>query len=616
MHYQPRTSFRQKLLLILFGLSIGFLILEGGLRLAGFIYTYLQEKDNLRSLRNNSDYVILCLGESTTVVGGKESYPRQLEEILNDRNAGISFSVINRGIPGTTTRGILSRLKMNLDRYQPDMVISMMGINDELMPIPSGELIQTTTRSSAPYQRLRVVKLGGWLWENALWMMGTNRPKDSHNNIPGNTMLSTGEGDEGEKPRSGGIPGLSGGDFQKNDPTDEHLKRKEWDEAIPLLLKKLEDEPDNIKVMVLLGTCYRKVGRLSESENILQRALALEPGNWKAHYEMGGIFRTRNKPNKSISEYIKAVKINPSEKVMNQLIRAYLSRSEILPEFNRSPHKKYLLLAVSFRYAGDNEAAQKWYTRAIPENTPIIDSSSGEEETGFWELIIEMAEEPRETAMEGGRDIDKNYLFWGEAFEMCGVKDIAEELYKKSVEVNPCSYAFVWLGGRYIEKGNYEKTEKLCRKVISIDPDNDLAWRVLAFGCRKQGRVKEAGEYREKADKIKARNVNQTVARYYQEMKDVVLSRGIQLVCVQYPMRKLDHLKAILPDHRGIEFVDNEEIFKDAVQKNGYDRYFSDIFAGDFGHCTREGNRLLASNIAGIILEMSLRLKQESALPR
>jgi len=50
-------------------------------------------------------------------------------------------------------------------------------------------------------------------------------------------------------------------------------------------------------------------------------------------------------------------------------------------------------------------------------------------------------------------------------------------------------------------------------------------------------------------------------------------------------------------------FVDNERIFKDAIGKKGYNKYFTDMFGGDFGHCTQKGNKLLAENIANAILK-------------
>jgi hypothetical protein len=67
-------------------------------------------------------------------------------------------------------------------------------------------------------------------------------------------------------------------------------------------------------------------------------------------------------------------------------------------------------------------------------------------------------------------------------------------------------------------------------------------------------------------------------------------------------MRQLEALKKLFDSTEDIIFVDNERIFKDALKQGGYTDYFQDNFAGDFGHCTPEGNRLLAQNIANTIL--------------
>jgi len=58
----------------------------------------------------------------------------------------------------------------------------------------------------------------------------------------------------------------------------------------------------------------------------------------------------------------------------------------------------------------------------------------------------------------------------------------------------------------------------------------------------------------------------------------------------------------MLKPYEDIIFVDNEMTFKNALKQSRCDEYFADMFAGDFGHCTPRGNRLLAKNIADSIL--------------
>jgi hypothetical protein len=111
-----------------------------------------------------------------------------------------------------------------------------------------------------------------------------------------------------------------------------------------------------------------------------------------------------------------------------------------------------------------------------------------------------------------------------------------------------------------------------------------------------------ADEYFGKAESIRSRGYKPMTKRNYRRLKEVLDERGIRLVCMQYPMRSLSPLKAMFDDPKGVIFVDNEAVFKDAVKQGSYDEYFSDMFAGDFGHCTAKGNRLLATNSADAIL--------------
>lgn len=127
---------KQKISLVLFGVFLCLILLEIGLRMGGFIILSLREHKNRLALREKETFPIMCLGGSTTACCGENSYPAQLEEVLNKRNIGIRFNVINKGIEGMNSAGILSQLEKNLDMYNPDMVISMIGANDGGDTIP------------------------------------------------------------------------------------------------------------------------------------------------------------------------------------------------------------------------------------------------------------------------------------------------------------------------------------------------------------------------------------------------------------------------------------------------------------------------------------------------
>ena len=103
------------------------MLLEAGLRFGGFVLLSIQEYKNRQTLKQKGTYRILCLGESTT----QGQWPPFLEEILNQRDIGIQFSVTDKGLGGVTTSTILGQLDSNINQYHPDMVVAMMGCNDE-----------------------------------------------------------------------------------------------------------------------------------------------------------------------------------------------------------------------------------------------------------------------------------------------------------------------------------------------------------------------------------------------------------------------------------------------------------------------------------------------------
>ena len=153
-----KTPFWQKITLVIFGVFLSLILIETGLRLSGFIILSLQEFKNRVSLMQKGEYRILCLGESTT----QGQYPPFLGKTLNQRNIGIKFSVIDKGINGINTRVIISRLESYLDTYHPDMVITMMGINDWGPHIP----YETVSSSKAInfLKSFRTYKLTRLLW--------------------------------------------------------------------------------------------------------------------------------------------------------------------------------------------------------------------------------------------------------------------------------------------------------------------------------------------------------------------------------------------------------------------------------------------------------------------
>jgi tetratricopeptide (TPR) repeat protein len=180
----------------------------------------------------------------------------------------------------------------------------------------------------------------------------------------------------------------------------------------------------------------------------------------------------------------------------------------------------------------------------------------------------------------------------------------AEELFKKAIADNLKSYqAFIGLGMFYRQQGRFAEAEELFKKAIALNPEDDWnkerGYRALASLYREMHKTKLAQEYSRKVfNGYALLTINN-----YRKLKRILDKKGIRLVCAQYPMRSIAPLKDIFAGNPDVILVDNEQLFKEAVMRDGYMEYFRDMASGDFGHCTRKGNRLLAENIANLILK-------------
>lgn len=90
-------------------------------------------------------------------------------------------------------------------------------------------------------------------------------------------------------------------------------------------------------------------------------------------------------------------------------------------------------------------------------------------------------------------------------------------------------------------------------------------------------------------------------AHNYQTLRALLHEHGIPLVAVQYPLRDPGPLRVLLDLDPAVTLVDNQTPFRTALRTAPYDELFTDVFAGDFGHATARGNRLLADTVAQAI---------------
>jgi lysophospholipase L1-like esterase len=89
--------------------------------------------NTIKKLQSGEKTIIAALGDSLTYGWMvRKGYLNFLEEMLLEKYPASDFRILNRGIPGDTSRGGLGRLERQVIDHKPDLVMLQFGLNDAL----------------------------------------------------------------------------------------------------------------------------------------------------------------------------------------------------------------------------------------------------------------------------------------------------------------------------------------------------------------------------------------------------------------------------------------------------------------------------------------------------
>ncbi|MFH1799386.1 MAG: tetratricopeptide repeat protein [Candidatus Omnitrophota bacterium] len=292
--------------------------------------------------------------------------------------------------------------------------------------------------------------------------------------------------------------------------------------------------------MVKQGVYYWERGNYDLAEKSFKEALSNNPENSNAYLKLGGLYQEQGAYLQAEESFKKATHLHPDDA------------------------NAFFGLAIASREQGESKSSQ--------------------------------VEEALKKAIGLDPYHAEYYLMLGHHY--AGKAEVAaEESFKKSIELMPGNYAaYRELGRAYLRQSKFQQAEALFKEFQNKYPDNDRIYQDLIQLLEKKG-------LNEKVTELGEECFWNVTAKNFIKMEEILSKKKIKLVCVQYPMRDSASLKEIFEGKEGIIFVDNEKTFKERVNKDNYGEYFIDEMFGDFGHCTEKGNRLLAENIARIILK-------------
>lgn len=145
-----------------------------------------------------------------------------------------------------------------------------------------------------------------------------------------------------------------------------------------------------------------------------------------------------------------------------------------------------------------------------------------------------------------------------------------------------------------------EQKTKFLKKMFSVKELFDQYYGLLAIESMDKKDYKKAEEYFKKSEDFRLQYPNKQTYELYKLIIKKLTNNNIKVICMQYPVRSIASLKEMLKneeDYNKIEFLSNEDNFKQALKEKKYNEIFSDRFAGDFGHYKQEGSVLIAENV-------------------
>ena len=308
-----KTSVKNKFFLIFFGACLSLFIIEATMQVGAKVILFIQHQRNISALQEMGTYKILCLGESTTAeLGWQKSWPSLLEEKLNEApDLELNFKVINEGVIGTTTTDILSNLETNINKYQPNMVITMMGINDGRFDV---EPFSRAEKKKNILKHLKIYKLFSFL------------------------RLHSAHAEE----------------YSKADPNIA------TSDLLNSLSKQLKSSPNNPELLAKIGWEHISLQNKEKSRYFLTRAHELDPNNYLALTGLGQINHFEN-PKKAETYYLRALQIEDNSEWL------YLQIASLYDSLNERVKSKNTLIKASHIFPNSDLILGALASISLPE---------------------------------------------------------------------------------------------------------------------------------------------------------------------------------------------------------------------------------------------------------
>ncbi|MBF0357160.1 MAG: tetratricopeptide repeat protein [Magnetococcales bacterium] len=282
----------------------------------------------------------------------------------------------------------------------------------------------------------------------------------------------------------------------------DHFNSGRYSQADQLCTAIIQDTPNHIDAINLLGIIGQKVNRHDIAIELFQRAINIDGGRAVLHYNLGISLYLQGQRDNSIRAFKTALALEPGNSQIAGYLNSIINSSDQNGETeNRAgSEEKALNQAVSLHQSGHLDEAIDCYQTALninPENISALSNmgfalrSKGRLDEAVISCRRAILIKP---------DFADAYSNLGSALKDQGKLDEAVASFEKAIEITPDSAIICYnLGSALKDQGKLDEAVASFEKAIEIKPDFAVAYSNLGNTLKEQGRLDEAVASFEKA---------------------------------------------------------------------------------------------------------------------
>ncbi|HEV2495145.1 MAG TPA: tetratricopeptide repeat protein [Terriglobia bacterium] len=275
-----------------------------------------------------------------------------------------------------------------------------------------------------------------------------------------------------------------------------YLRENKYEEAITVLEKAVDFDPEVAATRVLLGQAYYESHQPSKAVAVLQQALRMKPDDpetrlylGKAQFDSGDYQAAADNLGKLAEKY-------PTPEVIQALTLAYEKRTmaEISRQGKFAPHsfEELMVLALEAKARGDADAALSHYRQALKAkpNAVGVHYAMGNVLVSLFKLDEATQEFKKEVAL---NPKDALALWKLGALTLHSDPERARQYLERSVSLNPQRAGpYVAYGRALVLAGDTPKAVQEYLRAEQLEPQSASAHYLLAGVYRRLGRKEDA----------------------------------------------------------------------------------------------------------------------------